>query len=254
MLLETLETTVDALVVAPRVLYAQDPSMIQYESADCHFLGLMIPRHANRHIATVGTIPSRTGSVVTACFLIDRARWKGTVLFDEDFGFNLEDHDFGVRARLLGHELWIDPRASVLHGDGTLGLSYRPGADPSKARIFFLIRNRWFVVAKSFSARTICLLLPALCLFELAQLTFLSRSGMRSAWWAAVCSFLKEWPLLKEKRRLVQSTRQVADRTILRTGQLPLTAWVHRNTRRKMAIRVLEGALNSHFHCVRKFL
>ncbi|WP_027136121.1 glycosyltransferase family 2 protein [Geminicoccus roseus] len=254
MLGETLDARPEALVAVPRVLYERQPAVIQYESADCHFLGLMIPRHADREAASVAAIPAPTGSVVTACFLIDRGRWRGAVPFDEDFGFNLEDHDFGVRARLLGHELWIDPRAVVLHGQGTRGLSYRPGMTASPQRVFFLVRNRWFVVAKSYSGRSICLLLPALCLYELAQLGFLSASGMRPAWWAALRSLRSAWPALREKRRLVQSTRKVADRAIFRHGPLPLTGWVRLGRRKKAAVWLLEGALNGHFLCVRRFL
>jgi hypothetical protein len=120
--------------------------------------------------------------------------------------------------------------------------------------VFFLVRNRWFVVAKAYSGRTICLLLPALFLFELAQLGFLSHAGLRRTWWAALRSLREEWPTLLEKRRQIQATRQVGDRAIFRGGPLPLTGWVRLGRRKKAAVWLLEGAVNGHFRCVRRFL
>ena len=49
-LLAALRERVGALLVAPRVLYEGAPGTIQYDSADCHFLGLMATRNANRQI------------------------------------------------------------------------------------------------------------------------------------------------------------------------------------------------------------
>lgn len=252
MLTAALDRVDSALLAAPRVGYAQAPEIIQYESADCHFLGMMMPRHADRHVASVTGTAAHTNSLVTACFLIDR--WRDGPLFDEAFGFNLEDHDFGVRARLLGHELWIEPAACVLHGGGTPGLSYRPGLDPTRSRIFFLVRNHWFVLIKAFSTRTLCLLLPALCLYELAQLVFLGASGMGRPWLAAVASLRREWPSLREKRRAIRSTRRVVDRLIVQQGALPLTDWVQDGTARRRVARLLETMLNGHYRCVRRFL
>ena len=50
-----------ALTAAPRVLYAADSSVVQYEGAGCHFLGLMIPRYANRAAANCGDWETRHG-------------------------------------------------------------------------------------------------------------------------------------------------------------------------------------------------
>lgn len=154
-LMETLDRNLAALVVAPRVVYEHAPRTSQYESADCHVSGMMIPRHADRPVEAGVSGPAVTGSLITACFLIDRGRWRGGVPFDESFGVNLEDHDFGLRATLSGHQLWVDPRAQVLHGTGTSGVSHRAGQAVPEARLFDLVRNRWFVLAKCFSRRTL---------------------------------------------------------------------------------------------------
>jgi GT2 family glycosyltransferase len=214
----------------------------------------MIPRHADRPVGATSLEPAATDSLVTACFLIDRRRWSGGPLFDETFGFNLEDHDFGVRARLRGHELRVEPRALVRHGDGTAGLSHRPGGSPSADRIFYLVRNRWLVIGKSFSGRTLLLLAPAFVLFELAQLAMLTLGGMGRPWWRALVSLAGRWPSLRDDRREVQRTRRLADGALIRGGPLPFTGWVRAGSFRRLAVGILTSGTDANWRLVRRFL
>ena len=203
-LLAALPLFPSALLVAPRVLYAHNPNVVQYDSADCHILGLMSPRNANRPTAQAEEILASTTSVVTACFLIDRTRWGSTSLFDEHFGFNYEDHDFGVRAYLSGHELLVEPHAHVLHAGGTPGLSFRPGGPVYAARVYYLIRNRWFILTKAFAMRTLVVLAPMLLLYELVVLIGVLYKGWGSSWMAAVRDYWRDFPRLLRERKMVQ--------------------------------------------------
>lgn len=219
------------LAVAPRVLYAADPTTVQYDSADCHFLGLMATRNADAPaispiVTHLGVTASETTSLVTACFLIDRKRWSGQPPFDENLGFNLEDHDFGVRARVAGHALWIEPSATVLHGPGTPGLSYRRGERPSEQRLYYLVRNRWIVIGKCYATRTLILLAPALLFYELMQLGWLMRQGQGHIWWRALRGFARQRRRISAARRSVQDSRLSRDATILRDAPLPITRHV----------------------------
>ena len=246
-----LESAPQALLVAPRVLYAHDPQLVQYDSADCHVLGLMSPRNANRRAALAAPQPASTTSLVTACFLIDRARWRAAPLFDERFGFNLEDHDFGVRACVSGHELRVEPRAAVLHAGGTPGLSFRSGGEVHAPRIYYLIRNRWYVLTKVFAARTLLLLAPVLLLFELNQLAGVLYKGWARPWWAAVRDYGHELPRLLRERRAVQAARRIGDRSLLRSGPLPLTGAVSSTAAERIAIRALQALVNGYWRLVR---
>jgi GT2 family glycosyltransferase len=243
-----------ALLVAPRVTYEHDRDLIQYDSADCHFLALMLTRNAGCRVAEAEACAAATSSLVTACFLIDRSRWSGGEYFDESFGFNLEDHDFGVRARLRGHQLWVDPSASVVHGAGSAALSYRPGQEPATQRLFYLVRNRWFVIAKCYSLRTLVVLLPALMLFETCQLLVLGAKGSLHVWASAVRSLRREWPRLRRERRAVQQSRRVADAAILRGGSLPMTDWLRRNAMQRAALTVLDRGLNEYWRLVSRLI
>ena len=168
-LVEHLAQHPECLAVAPRVLYDADPTIIQFDSADCHYLGFMATRHADTPAADIDAAPAPTTSMVSACFLIDRRLWRGSQPFDESLGFNLEDHEFGVRARVTGHSLWVHPGATVRHGSGTAGLSYRPGQRPAEARIFYLTLNRWLIILRCYAVVTLVLLWPALLIVEVMQ-------------------------------------------------------------------------------------
>ena len=247
-----------ALAIAPRVLYASDPETVQFDSADCHFLGLMATRNADKpasraDTASPGGTACETTSLVTACFLIDRKRWHAAALFDEDLGFNLEDHDFGVRARVAGHPLWVEPAATVLHGSGTPGLSYRPGEQPSEQRLFYLVRNRWIVISKCYATRTLVLLAPALLFYELMQLTWLLRQGQGRVWWRALREVTRQRRSIFAARRDVQSSRLSRDATILRDAPLPVT----RHVRQQGSRYLLEGGerlLRGYWHLVRPWV
>ena len=253
-LVQALQDSPDALLVAPRVLYADDRARVQYDSADCHWLGLMMPRNANRLAALTEVRAAATSSLVTACFLIDRTRCQTPLQFDERFGFNLEDHDFGVRACLEGHALLIEPHAQVLHSSGTPGLSFRPGAVVPAARVYYLIRNRWYVLTKVFALRTLAVLAPVLLLYEFAQLLGALYKGWGRSWGAALRDYFREWPRLLQERRDVQSSRRIGDARLLKGGPLPMTAAVNSALLERLLLGALQGIVSTYWLAARPLL
>lgn len=254
LLLEELQAHAGTLLVAPRVLYANDETRVQFDSADCHFLGLMATRNADAPVARSDDAPADTTSLVTACFLIDRDRWEGGEPFDESLGFNLEDHDFGVRACITGHRLRVQPRARVLHGGGTPGLSYRPGQLPAAERQFYLTRNRWIVIAKCFSTRSLLLLSPAFLFFELMQFCWLASQGRSRVWIHALGSFWASRETIRGQRRAIQRTRSVPDRCILRAAPLPLTRHVRHSAVVRRIVPPLDRLLRGYWCLVRRWI
>lgn len=242
------------LAVAPRVLYDTDPAVVQFDSADCHFLGFMATRHADRPIADVDAEPVLTTSMVSACFLMNRSIWRGERPFDESFGFNLEDHDFGVRARLAGHSLWVQPAATVRHGSGTAGLSYRPGQRPAEARLFYLTLNRWLIVLRCYALRTLVLLSPALLAVEVMQVIWLTSEGHAAVWWRAVRSLLARRRGVLVERRAIQRGRQVGDAEILRDGPLPLTRHVRQSPLGRALAGATDAVLRAYWRAVRRWV
>lgn len=243
-----------AVIAMPRVLYEREPRIIQYEGADCHPLGMMMPRHADQPASAVAPAMARTTSLITCCFLMHRARLGAMVFFDEDFGFNLEDHDFGVRLCLLGHEIWVNAAASVHHGGGSDGLSYRPGYAVSSRRMLCLIRNRWFVICKAYRLRTLFLLLPLLLFYEFATLAGAAKKGYWREWWTAVRQFVRHWPELKNKRALVQNARRISDRQLFRDGPLPFTAAMRSSPTERRLLAMMGYVVSAYWHGVKRFI
>jgi GT2 family glycosyltransferase len=250
---EELDSFRDTLAVAPRVLYVSEPARVQFDSADCHFLGLMATRNADAAVASVGDDAGYTTSLVTACFLIDRARWTGEAPFDEALGFNLEDHDFAVRAVVAGHRLRVQPGARVLHGTGTLGLSYRPGQAPAVDRQFYLARNRWIVLVRCYAARTLLVMAPALLVFELVQLLWLAGQGRAGLWFRAVASLFRMRRRLGAERRRIQRSRRTPDSAILRDAPLPVTRHVHGSSAARL-LPLLDRALRTYWRLVSRWI
>jgi len=253
-LYETLKQDQRILLTVPRVVYKSDPDIIQFESADCHLLGMMSLRQANSHCSMAAMETVQTSSMVSACFMIDRRRWHSSSLFDEDFIFNLEDHDLGVRANLLGYMIMAVPRAIVLHGSGTEGLSYRPGKAVSATRMYCLVRNRWWIVFRYFSLRTLILLGPLLLVFELLQLIGLGLKGWGSVWWRAFVDTGKHLSVLYGERKSYQKQRQRSDRDILRNGNLPLTPAMNSNVVVRCSVKIFEVVMHTYWRLVKKLL
>jgi GT2 family glycosyltransferase len=253
-LVHRLQETEGALLVAPRVVYAADPATVQFDSADCHFLGLMATRNADSALEDLDDAAAATTSLVTACFLIRRSRWDGGAPFDETLGFNLEDHDFGVRSCIAGHELWVEPKAMVLHGSGTPGLSYRPGGTPGRPRLYYLTLNRWIVIAKCFSARTLMLLSPALLLFELMQFAWLAGRGDARVWARACRALFGRRREVCRARKIVQGRRRRPDGALLRDARLPLTAASRGGTPQRQLLAAADAVFRGYWRLVRPWV
>jgi GT2 family glycosyltransferase len=244
----------DALVAMPRIVHADRPDVVQYDGADCHFLGLMVLRHAEMPVGEAPIETIDTGSVVTCAFLVDRGRWRGGPPFDESFLFNYEDHDFGVRSRLLGHSLLSVPAAVCRHGGGTEGLSWRVGRDRSRLRVYCLMRNRWRIILQSYSMRTLVLLAPALLAFELTQLAGSIVKGWLGIWLTAAGWLATHPGETFAARRALQRARRTPDRDLLRAGPVPFAQGLVAGRAERLVGTALDRVTNLWWRVVRRLV
>lgn len=244
----------DAIVAAPSVVYAKFPDIVQYCGADNHYLGLMILCQENTPLAQADTRIRRTDSLVTACFLIDRSRLPDDHPFDELYFYQMEDHDLGVRLRTLGHTILAVPQAHVLHGEGQAGLSIRGTGRYTPGRVYFLIRNRWLFLLKTYRARSLILLCPILLLYECAQLVVVIKKGWAREWARAARWIIREFPTLLALRRSVQKTRKVPDRELLSNGPIPFRTELTSGRLEAAGRRALDFVSMRYFQGVRRFL
>ena len=88
-LMQALDDHPHAAAAMPRILYDKYQHIIQFDGANCHFLGLMMLHNVNRPLEGASQETCKIGSLVTACFLMDRKRWGKGDPFDESFFFQL---------------------------------------------------------------------------------------------------------------------------------------------------------------------
>jgi len=227
-LMAALDDNCQAVLAVPRVLYGHDPGRIQYEGADSHISGHMIPRRTDREAAACPNGPARVNSLVSACFLVDRQRWGLETLFDESLFFNYEDHDLGVRARVFGFDIVAVPASEVRHGTGTPGLSHRPGG----------------VYA---SRRSILLLSPLFLIYEATLLAGAIRRGWWREWRTAFAALVSNRMHLRAERKRIQSRRRTADHDIFEAGPLPYSADLIRTPVERRVKGALERAFSAYW-------
>jgi GT2 family glycosyltransferase len=222
-LCKSLDDHPEAALAMPSVRFHHNREKVQFDGADCHYLGLMILHNTNVMVDKVISKERTINTIVTACFMIDRSRTGSNHFFDESFVFNYEDFDFGLRTRLLGREIVSVPAAHCYHQEGTEGLSYRPGRGYPKRRVRYLIRNRWQTVLKCYRLRTLLLLFPMLLVYEIFQLIGVFKKGWALKWLRSVFWLAFHLPAIFSKRQAVQASRRTTDAAILQNAPLPFT-------------------------------
>ena len=246
-LVAALATHPRAVVAAPAVLYAHQRDTIQYDGAECHFLGVQTLRDEDRPIEQVDQSVRNVGSLVSCCFAIDRSRQRPLELFDESYFIYFEDHDFGWRLRALGAEVLSVPQARCFHGTGTEGLSIRQLGTYSSRRVFYLIRNRWLCILKNFSLRTLLVMLPLLVFYEGAQFAIVVKKGWLREWWRSVTWVGGHLPQVLRERRRIQRARRVPDRELLMGGPVPFRRELSTSAIEVAARRLLDGVVQAYW-------
>ncbi len=253
-LMHVMERHPGAAAAMPRVIHNSDRSVIQYDGAYSHYLGHMILSNADTPLDKVDNEPYCLDSIVTACFLFDRTKWPDNNPFDDALPIYYEDHDFGLRLRVAGNQIVAVPSAHVFHGEGTRDLSFRRGGTYHPVRIRNLVLNRWQILLKNFTSRTLILTLPMLLVYEVFQLVGLAKKGWLKQWAAAFRQISANRDGIAARRRYVQSLRQVADRSILQGGPIPFTTDLTGSAAERLFGHMLDFLSIWYWRCIRRML
>tara|TARA_B100000029_G_scaffold447200_1_gene468822 strand:- start:956 stop:2008 length:1053 start_codon:yes stop_codon:yes gene_type:complete len=130
-------------------------------------------------------------------------------LFDKKLFAYHEELDFGWRARLCGYKSYYVPK-SVIHHYGSAGWGW------SGKKFYFLERNRWIVLLKNYSLKTILQLLPSLFLIEIIMLGFFAKKGILGKKISSYGSIIKSYNEIVANRKNIQKMRKLSDDEILK--------------------------------------
>ncbi|WP_027133547.1 glycosyltransferase family 2 protein [Geminicoccus roseus] len=220
-LAEALAADPAAALAMPRIVHAHDPARIQYDGAIAHFLGVMAIENQEVPRDCSSCVVHPIGSIIGACFLVDRMRWGDHPLQSEGFFIYHEDHDLGLRARQLGLGILSVPSAVCRHGKGTADLSIRATGTFTERRVLCTIANRWRIILMRYQLRTIFLLAPTFALFELLQFAGSLKKGWHRHWQAAARTIWRERQTIMAERRAWQAKRRLSDGEVLLGGPPP---------------------------------
>jgi GT2 family glycosyltransferase len=187
------------------VVLADEPGVVNSAGNPLHVLGLSWAGRMGHDVATVRgrqTVASASG----ACLAITRDLWRELGGFPEPYFAYLEDLELGWRCWQRGLTVQVVPDAVARH-------HYEFSRSPLK--MYLVERNRLLLLATCHEARTLTLLLPPLLAFEAAILVVALLQGwggqkVRGWLWLA-----RHLGWVRDRRRLVQSTRTVRDRDLV---------------------------------------
>lgn len=165
-----------------------------------------------------------------ACLFIRRSFWEELDGFDEDYYVLAEDLDLFWRAHLLGKKVIAIPNAIYYHeGGGTIMGGKKKGErmEVSVQRRYLSERNKLTTMLKNYSSLTLLWVIPLYLSFLLLESLFLITtlrrlSIVRDIYWKALQYNVRNIRSILEKRRIIQSSRKVSDKHILRMMEPPL--------------------------------
>ena len=133
-------------------------------------------------------------------------------------------------------------------------MSIRRLGSYSSRRVFYLIRNRWLFLLKTYSLRTLLVLLPMLIVYEVAQFLTILKKGWIKEWARSVAWVFRHLPPLLAERRRIKSLRQVADRELITGGALPFRSELTTSRVERFARALLDHVANGYWQLASRLI
>ena len=207
-LVKTLQSRDNVCFVTSKLKIYNDRDIINARGIVIHYTGPSFNNglfECDDDSSALMSVPGING----CAFAARRDVLKEIGLFDADFFMHMEDADISLRARLAGYDILYVPTSVVYH-------KYKLNIG-SNEKFYRLERNRYLLLLKNYSTRTIVVLLPALLLTELMIIGYTliwGRSYMSSK--LKVLRWLyRNRELIRDKRAQVQKLRRVDDIKVL---------------------------------------
>lgn len=161
-----------------------------------HFTGIAWAGGAGRPTAEAPSEPTEVGFASGACLAVRRGAWQGLRGFSEEFFLYHEDTDLGLRLWLTGHRVGLEPRARCEHE-----YEFHKGSH----KWFYLERNRYATVIRTYPWRIGLAVAPAMLVTELALLLVAARGGWLGEKLGAYRAAVRALPRLRRERAAIHA-------------------------------------------------
>jgi GT2 family glycosyltransferase len=188
--------------VMASIRLAEPPGLLNSGGNPVHLIGLSWA--GGLHTVETRAAPYDVTGASGACLLVASAVWKQLGGFDEAYFAYLEDSELSLRAWRTGLAVRCVPSAVARH-------HYEFSRNTHK--MYLLERNRLMLLATVWPARALLLLAPVLLVCEVLLAGYAVASGWGRGKLSGYAWLWRHREHLRERRRLVQAERQVADRT-----------------------------------------
>ena len=245
-----------AAVVCPRIRLLPEKDIIQAEGAEPHFLGTLMLRHGYQRLDRTPSSPGYVMGCPGGCMLVRRQEILDAGGFDDLFFFYLEDLEFSLRLRALGHRFWCESAAEVFHepAGGTLGLSFRGRGRYPARRAYYTMRNRLLAILIHYRLKTLLVLAPVLVLYEFAALAAACAKLLPKEWFKAWWWQLRNLKMILARRRRMQARRVLNDRQLLVGGAAPVAPGLLTSAVARALYRGFSLAINGYWLLVRHWI
>lgn len=235
-LIEVLDSKPQAAIASPIVMDYSKKSEVQFCGTKIHYIGAAI--HPNWVLTDTYEVTTLGG----ACLLVRKSAADAINGWDEDLFFGWTDGDFVYRIVLAGYKAFCVSSTKIYHPYKKRGMS----------KAYHQVRNRWYFVLKTYSWRTLLIILPMVMLYELLLLSFLTLKRQTLTYFRANFAVFRSLPLILEKRRVVQRLRKVRDREALTTGDITIRDGVQAKPWLSKFISIFNRGLDAYWLVVRR--
>jgi GT2 family glycosyltransferase len=241
----------EVVACQPRAVFESRHDLIHYEGGWFHYTGVMNLINFYTPIPEGPEGVKEVDAVISMALLLRKKEVLEAGGYDPRFFILFEDHDLSYRLRMRGFKFYSVPEALVYHREGTEGVSFRGTSRYPSRRAYLQSRNRWIVLAKNHTLRTIVLSLPGLMIFELAWFAFSLREGFPLAFLKGKLSFFYMFPRLLAERRRIQAHRVLRDKDLLGARDLTFSPLIRKSGAAEFLVKGLNRSLRAWWSLVK---
>ncbi|AKB63323.1 glycosyltransferase family 2 protein [Methanosarcina mazei] len=247
-LIEPLENDPTITATTSKVLIYYQKDKINTCANTAHYTGLTFCRGLNKSASELDSCQP-VGAVSGCSFAIRSDMLKNINGFDSDFFLYQEDADLSWRIRFAGGKIMYVPESVIYH-------KYKLSIAPWKE--FYLERNRYLILLKNFSLKTLLLLLPVLIVTEIVTMGHAVLNGPKYVKSKLLAYFwiLQNIKIILTKRRETLSKKIITDSEFFRflDWKIPFEQVIKNPILNKTADAVFNSFYTFHMKMIKRIV